>query len=65
MKYLPAKSTKLTMDVFAISWPALFFAFWTKWIPTIVWARDEVAFMLVAATVRLVVPSSILASMAL
>ena len=53
------------MDVFAISWPALFFAFWTKWIPTIVWARDEVAFMLVAATVRLVVPSSILASMAL
>ncbi len=63
--YLPARSTRLTIEVFAISSPAAFFCFCTKLIPTMVWAREDVAFMLVAATVLFVVPSFILASMAL
>ena len=45
--YLPAKSTKLITAPLAISFPALFLLFWMNEIPTIVWALDEVAFMLV------------------
>jgi hypothetical protein len=60
---LPAKSTRLMTAVLAISLPALFLFFWTKVRPTMVCALDEVAFMLVLATVRFIVPSSILAHM--
>lgn len=56
----PARSTRLMTAALAISLPAEFLLFWMKWTPTMVWAREEVAFMLVEATVRLTVPSSIL-----
>ena len=39
--YLPARSTKLTIDVLVIIWPASFFPFWAKVMATMVWARLE------------------------
>ena len=60
--YLPAKSTRFITAPFAISLPALFLNFCTKLIPTIVWALDEVAFILVLATVLFMVHLSIIAS---
>ena len=39
--YLPARSTKLTIDVLVIIWPASFLPFWAKVMATMVWARLE------------------------
>jgi hypothetical protein len=49
--YLPAKSTKLTTAPLAISLPAAFLLFWMKVMPTMVCAREEVAFMLVLGSI--------------
>ena len=61
---LPAKSTRFIIEVLVIFSPASLGAFWVNVIATIVWALELVAFMFVAARVRFLVPSAILASIA-
>ena len=64
--YLPARSTMLTMDVVVVVPPpppeGLWF-FCVRVMVTMVCARLLVSFMLVAATVRLIVPCSMTRSM--
>ena len=57
---LPARSTMLMVDRFSISFPAAFFDFCVNLMPTMVWARELVAFMFVLAMVLFTLPSSIL-----
>ena len=59
---LPAKSTRFAMELLAISCPASLIVFCVNVMLMMVWARLLVAFIWVAATVRLRTPSSIRAS---
>lgn len=52
----PAKSTRLIVLLFLVSWPESFLLIWSKVTVTTVWARELVAFICVAATVRFEVP---------
>lgn len=52
----PARSTKFMLLLFLVSWPVWFLLIWSKTIVTTVWALELVAFICVAATVRLAVP---------
>ena len=65
MLHLPARSTRFMAELLVMCWPVLFLLFWMKVMATMVWARLLVAFMLVEAMVRFLVPSAILSSMSL
>ena len=54
--YQPAKSTKFMLLLFFVSCPDSFLLIWSNMMVTTVWARELVAFICVAATVRLAVP---------
>lgn len=60
MAHLPAKSTKLMLDVLEDSIPVTGSrVLWVREMTTIVCARELVSFMFVEAMLRFVVPSSI------
>lgn len=56
VSHKPARSTKFMLLLFLVSWPVWFLLIWSKTIVTTVWALELVAFIWVAATVRLAVP---------